>query len=186
MEINLTNVIYLFFRLSPFIIVGYFILQSLFESSTKGLFYLAGLVMTLIATILASQHSMFKNTATNISCKGVTLGNGQISYLPLSQTTLIYSFIYILTIVMKYGSFNMNISTIATFLILIFVDWFGNKNCIDVVPNLIATWLIASILAYTWTNYLINTGYDLIFFQGVSDANVCKMNMSKFRCRLKQ
>jgi hypothetical protein len=186
MEINLTNVVYLFIRLSPFIIVGYFILQSLFESSTKGLFYLAGLLMTTVVTILASQNSMFKSTVDNLACKGATLGNGRISYLPLSQTTLVYSFVYVLTIVNKYGSGTMNIGTIATFLILILADWFGNRNCIIGVPNLAATWIIATTMAFVWTNFLINTGYDIIFFQGISDANVCKMNTSNFRCRLKQ
>jgi len=186
MEINLTNVVYLFLRLSPFIIVGYFILQSLFESSTKGLFYLAGLLMTTIVTILASRNEMFKYGADNLACKGATLGNGQISYLPLSQTTLMYSFIYVLTIVNKYGSLNMNIGTISSFVLLIFADWVGNKNCISIMPNLIATWVIAIGMAYSWTKFLTNTGYDITFFQGISDANVCKMNTSKFRCRLKQ
>lgn len=184
MEINLTNVVYLFFRLSPFIIVGYFILQSLFESSTKGLFYLVGLLMTLIVTVLVSRSSPLKNNMSDQTCKGATLGNGQISYLPLSQTTLMYSFIYILTVVLKYGTFSMSISTIATFLILILADWFGNIKCYNVMQNL-ATWFIAAIMGYVWTNFLINTGYDIIFFQGISDANVCKMNMNNFRCRLK-
>jgi len=189
MELNLTNVIYLFMRLSPFIIVGYFILQSLFESSTKGLFYLAGLLATTVVTILTSRNSMFKpnvtTSTTGTSCRGATLGNGEMSYLPLSQTTLMYSFIYSLTIVLEYGTLNMNIATIVIFVSLIIADWFGNRRCIRVLPNLITTWVIAIVIAYGWTSYLINTGYDIVFFQGISDANVCKMNTSNFRCRLK-
>ena len=184
MELNLTNVIYLFLRLSPFIIVGYFILQSLFESSTKGLFYLAGLLITTIFTILASRSEMFKGDQ-NLSCRGATLGNGPISYLPLSQMTLAYSFVYVLTIVLKYGTLTMNIGTISTFTILILADWFGNRSCITVMPNLLVTWIIAVGIGYMWTTYLMNTGYDIVFFQGISDANVCKMNTSNFRCRLK-
>jgi hypothetical protein len=185
MEINLQNVVYLFLRLSPFIIVGYFILQSVFESSAKGLFYLAGLLITTFVTILASRNTMFKSGADDLNCRGATLGNGRISYLPLSQSTLVYSFVYVLTIVLKYGSWNMNIGTISSFSILILADWFGNKNCIRILPNLLATWVIAAGIGIAWTNFLITTGYDIIFFQGVSDANVCKMNTSKFRCRLK-
>jgi hypothetical protein len=128
---------------------------------------------------------MFKSGADNLVCKGATLGNGQISYLPLSQTTLMYSFIYVLTIVNTYGSWNMNLGTISTFAILIIADWYGNRDCITVVPNLAATWVIAIGMAMVWTNYIINTGYDVVFFQGISDANVCKMNTSNFRCRLK-
>jgi len=187
MELNLTNVIYLFLRLSPFIIVGYFILQSLFESSTKGLFYLAGLLITTIFTILASRSEIFKGDPDqgNTSCRGATLGNGPISYMPLSQMTLVYSFTYVLTIVIKYGTTNMNIGTILTFAILIIADWFGNRNCIKILPNLLVTWVVAFGIGYMWTTYLMNTGYDIVFFQGISDANVCKMNTSNFRCRLK-
>ena len=184
MELNLTNVIYLVLRLSPFIIVGYFILQSIFESSTKGLFYLAGLLITTIFTVLTSRS--FKNDKGDLSCRGATLGNGEVSYLPLSQMTLVYSFVYVITIVLEYGTFNMNIGTIATFTTLILADWFGNRNCITIMPNLFVTWLIAAGIGYMWTQYLINTGYDIVFFQGVSDANVCKMNTDKFQCRLKK
>ena len=185
MEINLTNVIYLFMRLSPFIIVGYFILQSFFESSTKGLFYLVGLLMTTVVTILASRNSWLKGDSDIIECKGATLGNGKISYLPLSQTTLVYSFIYALTIIIEYGTTNMNIPTIITFIVLITADLAGNRKCMNFFPNVLITWLIAALIAFMWTSYLINTGYDIIFFQGISDANVCKMNTSKFNCRLK-
>ena len=185
MEINLTNVVYLFLRLSPFIIVGYFILQSIFESSTKGLFYLVGLLITTVVTILASRNESFKSDTDKLVCKGATLGNGQISYLPLSQSTLVYSFVYVLTIVLDYGSFGMNIGTITSFPILILADWFGNRNCISLMPNLIVTWLIAAAIGFAWTKMLIGTGYDITFFQGISDANVCKMNTNKFRCRLK-
>ena len=186
MEVNLTNVIYLFMRLSPFIIVGYFILQSFFESSTKGLFYLVGLLMTTVVTILASRNSWLKGNSDDMECRGATLGNGQISYLPLSQTTLVYSFIYVITIIVEYGTANMNIPTIVSFVILIIADLVGNRKCMVFLPNVLIAWLIAALMAYMWTSYLINTGYDIIFFQGISDANVCKMNTSKFRCRLKQ
>lgn len=185
MELNLTNVIYLFLRLSPFIIVGYFILQSFFESSTKGLFYLVGLLMTVIVTILASRNPMFKGKSDEFECRGATLGNGQISYLPLSQTTLVYSFVYAITIILEYGTTNMNIPTIITFITLIFADLFGNRKCLSFIPNIFATWILAAFMAYIWTSYLIKTGYDIVFFQGISDANVCKMNTNNFRCRLK-
>jgi uncharacterized membrane protein len=186
MEINASNVLYLFLRLSPFVIVGYFILQSLFESSTKGLFYLVGLFATLCFTILASQHEFFKKSQTNIACKGATIGNGRISYLPLSQSTLMYSFVYILTIIHKYESWKMNIGTMITFPVLILVDWYGNRDCITVFPNLLFTLGFAGLIAFMWTNILLSTGHDITFFQGISDANVCKMNTSKFSCRIKK
>jgi len=192
MELNLTNVIYLFMRLSPLIIVGYFLLQSLFDSSVKGLFYLAGLTITLVVTILASRFNVFKQDADNDSlssmCKGITLGNGPVSYLPLSQATLIYTLAYLLTIIAKYNTWSINMGTLILFGILIFTDliWNIKEGCMTILPSGIATWIIAGVIGSFWTRYLLNTGYDITFFHGVSDANVCKMNNSNFRCRSKK
>ena len=72
MELDLRNVIYLFLRLSPIILVGYFVLQSFFNSDVKGLFYLAGLLITTIVTILASRSEIFKLENTDYFCKGIT------------------------------------------------------------------------------------------------------------------
>lgn len=193
MELNLTNVIYLFLRLSPLIIVGFFILQSIFNSEVKGLFYLAGLLITLIMTILSSRIKMFKgsegddeNKSLSYMCKGVTLGNGPISYLPLSQTTLWYTLIYLLTIINKYQTFSINMPTISLFGILILTDmmWSWKSGC-HTMTHFIPTMIIAIVIGASWTTFLLNTGYDITFFAGVSDANVCKMNTNRFRCRLK-
>lgn len=190
MELNLTNVIYLFLRLSPLIIVGFFILQSIFNSDVKGLFYLAGLIITLVVTILSSRIEMFKGNDENKSlsymCKGVTLGNGPISYLPLSQTTLCYTLIYLLMIINKYQTFSINIPTISLFVFLILMDarWSLISGC-HTITHIIPTWIIAAVIGGVWTTYILNIGHDITFFAGVSDANVCKMNTNRFRCRLK-
>ena len=188
MEINLTNVIYLFMRLSPIIIVGYFVLQSIFESSLKGVFYLAGLLITLVVTILASRLEIFKPSDASLNCKGITLGNGQISYLPLSQSTLIYTLSYLMTIVSKYKTWPLNMGSIILLIVLSMADFMWNlkQGCMSIIPNALTTWLIAGTIGVVWTSYLLKTGYDVTFFFGVSDANVCKMNNSNFRCRLKK
>ena len=53
MDFNLINILYMFFRLAPFIIVSYFTLQSIFNQDLKGVIYLIGLLI-LIAGIFIS------------------------------------------------------------------------------------------------------------------------------------
>jgi len=188
MELELRNVIYLFFRLSPIILVGYFILQSFFNSDVKGLFYLAGLIITLIITILASRNEIFKRDNIDMPyfCKGMTFGHELLSYIPLSQTILIYTLSYIISVIVEYDTMNINVPTLTLISILIISDlmWNIKNNCSGYL-NIFTSWLIAFTIGFIWTNYLLSTGHDIVFFHGVSDANVCKMNTDKFRCRLK-
>ena len=187
MELDLRNVVYLFFRLSPIILVGYFVLQSFFNSDIKGLFYLAGLVMTLFVTILASRNEYFKKDNTPYFCKGMTFGNEELSYIPLSQTILIYTLSYISAVINEYNTLNINIPTITLILVLIISDLIWNlRNGCSGYLNILASWLIAFTLGFIWTSYLLSTGHDIVFFHGVSDANVCKMNTNNFNCRLKK
>ena len=52
MELNLVTLIYLFFRLAPFISVCYFSLGSIFNQDIKGLIYLVGLLVALFSGIV--------------------------------------------------------------------------------------------------------------------------------------
>lgn len=143
--------------------------------------------MTLFVTILASRNEVFKKEQTAYFCKGMTFGNELISYIPLSQTILVYTLAYIIAIIKEYNTLNINIPTIALLIVLIISDliWNLRNNCSGYL-NILASGLIAFTLGYVWTSYLLSTGHDIVFFHGVSDANVCKMNTNNFNCRLKK
>ena len=67
---GLLRVFYLFLRMSPFIIVCYFILLSIFNKDIKGVIYLAGLMFAAIIVKQAGDLSLFgtdnKFVTTNI------------------------------------------------------------------------------------------------------------------------
>ena len=54
MDLNLINILYLFFRMAPFVIVSYFSLQSILNQDLKGLIYLIGLIVTSFVVYLNS------------------------------------------------------------------------------------------------------------------------------------
>ena len=55
MELNIITIIYLFFRLAPFIIVCFFSLQSIFNQDLKGFIYLVGLLIAcFVSTMIGS------------------------------------------------------------------------------------------------------------------------------------
>jgi hypothetical protein len=189
MELNITSIIYLALRLSPLIIVCFFLLQSLFNGDIKGLFYLAGLLIALTFTILTSRFGIFKTQDEGNDkemCKTMEFSNSPLSNLPLSQTSLVFTFTYILTVIAKYNTWALNVPTISLFTILIMVDaaWNLSQGCHNAFNILVAI-IIAGLIGFGWGTTLINTGYDITIFQGASDKNLCKMNPTKFRCRLK-
>jgi len=52
MDLNIINIMYMFFRLAPFIIVSYFTLQSLFNQDMKGVIFIIGLIVASFVTVV--------------------------------------------------------------------------------------------------------------------------------------
>jgi hypothetical protein len=113
MGIDIRNISYLAFRLAPFIIVCFFILQSLLNWDLKGLIYLAGLLFTSVIVILLKgpMDSMFPEDKINDpepdqKCKTITLGDGGniLSSIPLGISTYSYTFFYMFIFIFNLGN----------------------------------------------------------------------------------
>ena len=114
MGMDIGNVSYLAFRMAPFIIVSFFVLQSVFNVDIKGIIYLAGLLMvcTLITYMNGIVNSIIDTTDTddplpNPKCSIITLGEtGYLSKIPLSLTVYSFTFFYLLIFIMNTASTN--------------------------------------------------------------------------------
>jgi len=114
MDANLTNILYIAFRLSPFIIVCFFTLESFLNWNLKGVVYLFGLLFACVITIFVSNmipDSMFKHDIVddnedNQICNYISIGtNGSLlSKLPLSTAVFSYTFFYLLTFILTLAS----------------------------------------------------------------------------------
>jgi hypothetical protein len=111
MHQNLENVLYLAFRLAPFILVSFFTLQSLFNWDLKGIVYLVGLVLASAITILFGRNKNNFGTSNsetlgaipNPRCNVITLGDngGVVSYFPLSIMVYSYTLFYLLVFMLN-------------------------------------------------------------------------------------
>jgi hypothetical protein len=54
MDLNFVSIVYLFYRLAPFIIVCFFTLNSLINQDLRGLMYLCGLLLLITAVFISS------------------------------------------------------------------------------------------------------------------------------------
>ena len=114
MKFNIVNLLYLFFRLAPIIIVTFFSLQFVFNYDIISIIYLIGLIIACLTNIAVGNvfyGSMFKERALqtaarkkelNPMCKVFELTKGgPLSNIPLSQTVLSYSFFFMVLIIIK-------------------------------------------------------------------------------------
>lgn len=125
LDINIWNIGYIAFRLSPFIIVCFFTLESFLNWNLKGIVYLFGLLVACVINIVAA--SIFPEGMvaaavgpaavggaaapaaaqnTNV-CNTFTLGmGGPLTSLPLSTAVFSYTFFYLLTFIVNLASKN--------------------------------------------------------------------------------
>ena len=194
MELNIISILYLFFRLAPFIIVSYFGLQSIFNQDLKGVIFLIGLLITSCITIMIGNilptekkgQGILSDYARSI-CNQLTLGgNGPISKLPLSQTVFGYTLAYLSYFIANNNLVSQNIPTFIIFPVLIIADifWSSANGCSTNIL-LITALIIGGIFGTLWAMFIEATNVPgLAYFSGISNKDVCsRPTKSLYRCR---
>lgn len=197
-DLNLISILYIAFRLAPFITVSFFSLSSLFNQDLKGLIYLAGLLITsFIAILFGNSFTVFERPSLaedglyqNVShvCNLMTLSkSGPMSNLPLSQIVFAYTFGYLLYIIIKYNLINQNIPVLIVFPILILADWLwhANNNCAGYLPLFVAT-IVGGGLGTFWSYIIDTTGVSkLQYYNILSNKESCSVpSQTSFSCKI--
>jgi len=195
MDLNVINILYMFFRLAPFIIVSYFALQSLFNQDLKGVIYLIGLLVTSIIVVLLGNilkkfsppKGLMPTDYSKIRCTQLTLGNSQpISVLPLSQTVFGYTLAYLGYFISINNLQTQNIATFIIFPILIVADMmWSTVNLCSSPKYLLISLILAALLGTLWAMIIDSTNSpDLAYMSGISNKDVCsKPTKSLYKCR---
>ena len=196
MELNLINILYMFFRLAPFIIVSYFTLQSIFNQDLKGVMYLLGLLLASFATVMVAsilpdatsgEDAPAQSKYSIAKCSQLTLGNGgPISKLPLSQTVFGYTLAYLSYFIGVNSLQTQNIATFILFPIAIVADMFwSSTNRCSSPKYLLTSLIIGGLLGALWAMVIDSTGTPgLAYFSGVSNKDVCSQpTKSLYKCR---
>ena len=195
MQLNIINIIYLCFRLAPFIIVSYFALQSMFNQDLRGIIYLVGLLLAsvitiLIGNILPTQKFDIGTDSTykNEKCNFLTIGSSgePISKLPLSQTVFGYTLGYLSYFITVNNMQIQNIATFVVFGLLILADIYWNiKNACSVGSMLLTSVVLGLIIGAFWGMIIdMSNVPSFKYYSGVSNQDVCsKPSKSLYRCR---
>jgi hypothetical protein len=198
MELNIVTLLYLFFRLAPFIIVCYFALSSLFNQDMKGLIYLVGLLFACFITFLLGhtlplsftlgENDAFPGTAKMVApvCNIITIGkDGSFSRLPLGITILSYTFFYLLFVIVKYKLELNNIPTLIFFPILILADFIWNvmNDCYSTF-GIILSLFAGGLMGLVWSSVILRLNQpNLLFLNIGSSQSVCQRPSKQlFKC----
>lgn len=193
MELNVVNVIYLFFRLAPFIIVSYFSLSSIFNQDLKGLIYLVGVLLACFASIIIG-NTMPNITSMGINsapaCRILTLNrDGTFSKIPLGLSMICYTFIYFVYVIVKFQLTMYNLPTLIFFPILIVADFVWNtiNSCFGIFELVLAV-IVGSLSGLLWAHVVDRIGKPDLFFLNVgSDKTVCQRPTKQlFKCTFKK
>lgn len=195
MDLNIINILYMFFRLAPFIIVSYFTLQSIFNQDIKGLIYLIGLlVSTIIIVVLGNilvkfspPKGLMPTDYSKIRCTQLTLGNSQpISVLPLSQTVFGYTLAYLGYFISVNNLQTQNIATFIIFPILIIADiMWSTINLCSSPKYLLISLILGALFGAIWAMIIDSTDTpNLAYMSGITNKDVCsKPSKSLYKCR---
>jgi hypothetical protein len=180
-ELNLLTVIYLFLRLSPFIIVCFFALNSLFNQDFRGIVYLHGVIFacfisTMIYTAIGTSTFFSSGEKKNPICTLVSFSKEPSSnVLPIGQNILGFSFFYLFYVIAKNSTYLTNLVVVIFFPILIICDFIWNmtNGCYD--PRQ----LLLSLLMGSGFGMLLSY---IIDSSGITSLQYFYSNNSKEQC----
>lgn len=193
MELNFQVFLYLFLRLSPFILACFFTLASIFNQDYKGIIYLAGLILSSVFVIMASYFPMLNKIPLPENkpeiCGLFTMGQtDDISALPLGQSMLMFTFAYLLYPMIKNNLVKSNIPTMVFFPLLIAFDfmWNAKNSCYHWLQLLVSA-VLGGAIGWLWA-YVVSDGGnnpDNVYFTSLSEKETCKKpSKSTFKCNV--
>jgi hypothetical protein len=192
MDLNIVGFGYLFLRLAPFVLASFFTLASIFNQDFKGFIYLVGLLFSSFITMLTAKlpfiNKLRRPEDSPEICNVLTIGQtDSLSDLPLGQSALTYTFVYLLFSILKYEMVLQNIPTLVFFPLLIIFDfiWNLNNSCYSFF-QLLTSLCVGGIIGISWASIIATSKTpSLMYFSSLSSKEVCsKPSKSTFRCNV--
>jgi hypothetical protein len=177
-NLNIVSLLYICFRLAPFIIICVFAFSSLFNQDVKGIVFLMGLLGACFVAILSGEPLKYfikpgdppNDRANNTQiCNIFALTDtGPLSTIPLSLVVFSFTLSYLSTLVTYYNVVMQNIPMFVTFPLLIIADvfWIRKNDCSSTLECVIAG-IIGVLIGIGWGSLVIGTNdQNYSYFSG--------------------
>lgn len=190
--LNVQSIMYIGFRLAPFILISFFALSALFNSDIKGIIFLGMLLLNCFITIsigLSLPNDTPNPSNPNMICNSLTLTkNGPISKLPLNINILTFTLAYLAYIIGKNHVEKNNIPTLVVFPIFILYQmyWSWKNGCNSLLYSF-GSLILGGGLGALFSYAVDMTGIvELQYFNGIKQQDVCvRATNAKYRCSTK-
>ena len=184
---GLLDLLFITYRIMPFVMVSYLVITSLFSNELSGFFILIGLLLSSLITIGISKSSIVTNgeeitTEMLRKCNLITLGNQVLSNLPLSTHTFAFIFSYFLyvTTTNKIASSNVLLLTILASILAIDVV-FNFNHCAK--HFVLIPLLIGGLSGLVWAATIGPTNQ---MKPGKNGPASCSVNKNVYSCKIKR
>jgi len=191
LELSLNSLLYLFYRLSPFILVCFFVLGSIINSEAKGFMYLVGLVF---ATVCCYGFNGFffplgdSSREPSPACSTLNINGIMSESTPLGLVIFSYTFFYLVFPIAKHRLELDNIPLLIFFPLLILGDiyWNVTYSCFTPIQQFFA-FLVAGSLGVVWAVLIEYTNLKgLQYFNIGSNRERCSIaTRGKYRCKIR-
>lgn len=194
---NFVPLLYVGFRIIPFILVCFFVLSSVLNSDIRGFLFLGLVLLNCGATMLfdALLHDIVKIDVPDElkpTCNAIGLGNAneRMTTLPLNISIVSFTYAYLVYLLGKYKRVDQNIHTIVFFAVLLLsmIIWELANSCVGilaiVVSMIIGIGLGVGFCEMLDTLAIKNQIKGVHFFSAITnDTDVCKVtNEEIFEC----
>ena len=185
-ELTFNSILYLFYRLAPFILVSFFVLGSIIGGEVKGFVYLVGLI-TACCMCFMGMGWIGENANDHRAavCDSLIINGITSDQTPISMAIFAFSFFYLVYPVAKYHIEIDNVPMLVFFPILILADayWNTQYECFPVL-NIFLTLIIAGGFGVGWAALMDLTKLKGLQYYSVgTNREVCKRaGKQKFRC----
>jgi len=182
------GLLFLIYRMMPFMIVSFLVISSLFSGELSGFLLLVGIMLSSLITIGISHMPFLKeNTISDkmnemMECSLLTLNDSVLSYLPLSTHTFAFIFGYFIYILVTNKLFMKNGLLIAMITILLFFDILYNLiNCAKIY--VVIPLIIGVFSGVVWA-VILGTTNQMIPQEDVGSK--CSVTKGMYRCKIKR
>lgn len=201
---NLFSVLYLSFRMAPFIIVSFFVLSSVLNQDIRGIIYLGGLLISCFIGVLIDRAVIPRSDPGIVSsaeqgtseiCDVITAGDGgRLSRLPLSSVIFAFTTGYFSYPIIQQKSAILNIPTLIIFPLLCIIDGLWNVNYGCVIPGNKFKSAMIVLLGAIGVGFSVGIGWSAAFYSkktpgllytnGISSQETCALSHKTMVCSI--
>ncbi len=171
--------------IGPYVLIGFFILTSIFNTNLKGFVYALGILILIAVSTILSGYFPLKSITQNSVCKMFGLNLLNSNSLPFSTLVYSYTFAYLFQPMFKFNVINYSI--------LMFIVLLAGADAIVIMNNVCTN--IVGILFAVIVGILLGTVISLMYYSinpdilyhtdFVSDKVACSMpSQQNFKCKV--